>query len=726
MLSMEVVLMKKNVLAKSVLLTLMGLCIAMPVWAEETMKANLATVVVEGEKDTIAGGRIASVNEVGYLGNKSVMETPFHEVTLTSKVIDEFSTPGRGMIDAMTLDPSMRATTGSMDTSVSIRGFSGSGKAWNINGVPNMANQKQMAYNFADRVSVISGPAIGVAGNALPFNAQVGGSVNMISKKAGETPNASVELSWASDSYITEKIDIGERIGKNKEWGVRLTAMNANGDLAQDGANDKQRNVYVNIDRKGDHATTNLLAGYAYDNNTGLGSTISLGKLAKLPKVPKNTKALAPTWNNDTYKNGIVILNHEQKFSSKASWFVNAGYHKEDYTSWLQQWSSRTLQNLAGDYTGTYTQMPVFHKDTYVGAGFKGNFEVKGWKNDWIINVERSEFKRDRDNNVSAANKYPVTGNIYTGSPTPKPHVVWDPITHQYTTTVFGWSALDTLTSPDDKVEVTLGVHSHEVITRNGDNGASSGLRRDTDATYSPVFAVVYKPTDKISLYADHTETYNEGTVVSGAYDNDGEILRPSKTKQNEIGAKIKSGALMHNISMFEITQENVLTVPTSGPKGQARKLDGERVHRGIEYSLAGSLSKKWDAILGVSYLHAFQNKTQGGTNDGRSVSGVPRWNGDLALIYKPDDNWQIIGRLNYNGSCNIRETSSYAKPIGMSSTTLLNLGASYKTKWLGSKVTWNATCYNVFDKNYWYANGDNGIGLGAPRTFMVSAKFDF
>ena len=62
--------------------------------------------------------------------------------------------------------------------------------------------------------------------------------------------------------------------------------------------------------------------------------------------------------------------------------------------------------------------------------------------------------------------------------------------------------------------------------------------------------------------------------------------------------------------------------------------------------------------------------------------------------------------------------------PIGISSITLLDLGASYDTKIAGYDATITAMCYNVFNKNYWYASGDNSVGLGAPRNFMVTANF--
>lgn len=154
--------------------------------------------------------------------------------------------------------------------------------------------------------------------------------------------------------------------------------------------------------------------------------------------------------------------------------------------------------------------------------------------------------------------------------------------------------------------------------------------------------------------------------------------------------------------------------------------MNGENEYKGIEYSAVGALSDKWDMIFGIAYMDAEKSKTQGGKNDGRKVCGIPKWSGDLALTYKPDKATKFISRLNYTGKTRIHDTSSYAMPIGISSITLLDLGASYDTKIAGYDATITAMCYNVFNKNYWYASGDNSVGLGAPRNFMVTANFKF
>lgn len=52
------------------------------------------------------------------------------------------------------------------------------------------------------------------------------------------------------------------------------------------------------------------------------------------------------------------------------------------------------------------------------------------------------------------------------------------------------------------------------------------------------------------------------------------------------------------------------------------------------------------------------------------------------------------------------------------------DLGVNYKTAFNKTPVTLTAMCYNLTDKNYWTAYGNNLI-LSSPRTLMLSATFD-
>ena len=107
----------------------------------------------------------------------------------------------------------------------------------------------------------------------------------------------------------------------------------------------------------------------------------------------------------------------------------------------------------------------------------------------------------------------------------------------------------------------------------------------------------------------------------------------------------------------------------------------------------------------------------------------MPKWSADLALMYKPTDALQVTGRLTYTGAALIRNTNSYdgkGGSISIGGQTLVDLGVSWDTHFGKQPVTLSAWCYNLFDKDYWYAAGNNKIGLGAPRTYAISAQFKF
>lgn len=721
--------MNKKILSGLVIASVCGIMAGLgesPVYTDN----QLDEVIVYGDKyktdqdsaqvKPVAGGMIGTRQAVGTLGSKDVLDVPFEQMTFSKKAMETFSQPERSAMDVLSLSPSVRVTHGSMDTNLYIRGFSAGSGSWTLNGIPDMSHQMTMPTNYMDKIEVLSGPNIGINGVGIFMAGSVGGTISATTKKAQDAPILNAGLSWSSDSYFTQNVDVGKRFGKDNAWGVRINALNSTGDLAVDGTRDYKRDIAINIDHRAKRSTTNIFFSYDYDNEYGRSNTIGLGKLSGLPKVPKNTRNLSPHWSNDKYENTTFIFNHEQKLSDHLSWFGNFGWRWENYSSWLQQWSSRQLQDFNGNYTGTYTQMPVFHHYTYANTGFKGDFKIGNWKNEWLAIFDWTRFFRARDNHVTSANKYSISGNIYNGSFSPRPNVTWDPITDHFKSIMRGWTLVDTISSPDERLHFTYGFHGHKVETKNYVN--DTFMKSDAVA---PILGLTYKLTPQIAFYASHTENFVEGSTVSNNYTNRGQILDPSKTKQNEFGFKFKNNNTLSTLSFFEIKKANGIAVP-NGDGTERYTLDGEQKNKGIEYSISGDLNDKLSYIWGVSYLKSRQVKTYKGLNDGREVDAMPKWTSDLALIYNPTDTFHVIGRLSYTGSSYIRNTASYAHSIKIGGQTLMDLGLSWDTHFGKQPVTLSAWCYNLFNKDYWYAAGGNNIGLGAPRTYAISAQFKF
>ena len=95
-------------------------------------------------------------------------------------------------------------------------------------------------------------------------------------------------------------------------------------------------------------------------------------------------------------------------------------------------------------------------------------------------------------------------------------------------------------------------------------------------------------------------------------------------------------------------------------------------------------------------------------------------------LAYHPNEDMSIMGRLNYTGHGVI--TGDNRKELRVPSYTTFDLLFSYKSHMGRIPVTWNASCYNVFNKDHWVLQPGQGskLMLNMPRTYVISASFDF
>jgi iron complex outermembrane receptor protein len=59
-------------------------------------------------------------------------------------------------------------------------------------------------------------------------------------------------------------------------------------------------------------------------------------------------------------------------------------------------------------------------------------------------------------------------------------------------------------------------------------------------------------------------------------------------------------------------------------------------------------------------------------------------------------------------------------------SWTRYDVGARYKTILQGRPATFRVSVENIMNQNYWQVAGRSLLSLGAARTYLVSATFDF
>ena len=131
------------------------------------------------------------VQNVGLLGEKDALETPFNSMTLTRKDLDYFGSPEKGPTDMLTLNPAVRDASSNLYNDVSIRGFNLNGHNMYLNGIQGMLDQQHAADIYIDKATVIAGPNLGIVGT--PNRENLGGTILFTSKKAQAEPRPMVE-----------------------------------------------------------------------------------------------------------------------------------------------------------------------------------------------------------------------------------------------------------------------------------------------------------------------------------------------------------------------------------------------------------------------------------------------------------------------------------------------------------------------------------------------------
>ena len=684
---------------------------------DDLMSFNLAEIVVHGQR-YIAGEFVRATSNVGILGEQDAMKSPISTTTISEKAVGTFLSSTEGLSKTLSLVPSVVKTYDAAVDCVSIRGFADDGRGFVINGIPGMQAMTRQSSNYIESVDVIEGPATGINGSGMANRS--GGTISINSKKAlMDEDTRKVGIKYHSKGAHEEYVDFGTRLGEDKSYGVRINASNTYGERSIENWNQKQKNIYINLDQETTNSKTNFMFGYTDTDSEGrpYGLTVSSKFVGNaLPSAPDGKINTNPTWRRDKNTNLVMTLNHEQKINDHLKAFLNAGHFKQDW--YYYTGFSKTLLNEAGDFSATSDNYSLLEKRDYAQIGLKGDFKTGDLKHEWVAGVDRMWHYYGGAKDYKEESGW--TGNIYhpnTGSFAPPTFAQSDAYygTHAR---ISGWSVMDSITTGNEKLNILIGVNGKSIAKDSYRPDGSHNKQTGDYYDVSPSFGINYTFNPRVAVYANHTEEFVEGGIVGSKYQNQGTTLDPFMTQQNEIGVQFKTGDFFHKISYFDIKKANSVDVTKPGFSKPFLLADGEARHKGFEYTATGTLAEKWNLIGGFMHLNAKQKTTSAATN-GKRPNGVPEWSANLGVEYKANDDFSVLMRVNYVGSSYVRD-EKYSVP----SYFTLDAGVNYKTSLNSTPVTLRAMCYNVTNKKYWAPSG-NVLHSGGPRTFMLSAEFD-
>lgn len=687
----------------------------------------------EGVVTAAPGGLVNQSAKVGVLGNRDIMEIPYSEMSMSKKTLETFTDAAQPLCITLANNPSIRAsTTSPMYTDFSMRGINMNGNHIMLNGIPSLFYQfNGPVAHVIERMDITSGPNAGVNGVSMSNNGTNGGAtpapgtINVVTKRAGEKPITNFTQTYSSKRNFGEFIDIARRVGDGA-WGVRVMGEYLNGEIASKHAKKRESNLYVNLDNKTDTSATNIFAGI-FDLRVDKGQRwFTYGGTGEvLPKAPLSDMDYDFEGTSKWMHGYVMTFNHEHKLDGTWDWFVNAGVNHRSGDKY------NSSAALKFDEKGNFTPDNVSNAqmesgdNKYIQAGIRGKIQSGEVEHNVSISVDRAWAKYW--NKTKNSNKGNIIGGLYDG--TKYKDTFYIPKLEQST---LAWSEVNTgVTIADamkwDKMNVLVAFsHKHEDF----DNVA--GKTKWVNNDWLPTFGITYRVSDEMALYAGQTRSISRGTVVKSnakkTYVNDSELLSPSVSKQFEIGMKYKTDAMLHTFSYFYIDQQGRFDQTVDKEKKLYRMIpDGREKFKGVEWTVNGQLTPKLTVTGGLMYIDAKRDKTADGKRDGLFVNGVSNFSGVIGLIYAVNEDMNLVGRVNWTNVAYIDNDKSPTGKTEIPAYSTVDVGMNFKTAFGDTPVFLNFMCYNLFNNDYWMGRGSSTtFGLSMPRSFMLSARFEF
>lgn len=694
----------------------------------EQHEFTLKGVEVTADRDhalppAYAGGQVARGANLGVLGNKDFLDTPFSVTSYTAQTMEDQQ--ASTLQDILSNDSSIRygTSTGHPNENFIIRGLEVNHTNIYFNGLQGLAPQHRVPVEFLERVEVLKGPSSFLYGG---MNTSVGGAINLVPKHAGEKDITDFTTSYTSESHLGGHLDISRRLGKNKEWGIRFNGLYADGDTEVDGQSRERLLGALGLDYQSNRSRLSLDAFGSQENfNNGY---VSMYQLDKGYVAAPDGSINAYKGTSGTARNNGLLFKGEYDLQDNLTAYASFGKLSVNTTGMtngnhirLRPDGTANLRNLYKQYFWTDT--------TSAETGLRGAYQTGAVKHQLVLSASRmdSDSSSTFNSYVPSTQDYTWAGSAIDLS---NPSSVGDffnlvswkgkgPKTSE--TNLSSLLLSDTLSFDEEKVQLTLGMRRQNVKVKNFNSTTGAMTSSYDEHANTPMVGLVVKPWgESIALYANYIEMLSPGqTVTNTSYANYGDILAPYKSKQHELGIKWDKGDFAHTLSLFQITKPSLALI------NNRQSYDGEQKNRGIEWNAFGQAAKNLRLLGGITYMQGelVRVATASAATEGNTPYGIPKWQMNAGVEWDTPWNKDLTLSLRavYTGTQYLNNSNADKLP----SWVRYDFGTRYKTTLNNVPVTYRFSVENLFDKHYWSgAFSDNFVTLGGPRTFKLSATF--
>ncbi len=667
-----------------------------------------------------AGGQVATGGQLGLLGNRGVMDTPFNQTNYTAKKAQDQQ--AKTVREVLIDDPSVRpqgADGGFLVDNMRIRGFPVNTRATTYGGLYGVAPVSSPMSELAERVEVLKGPSALL--NGMPPPGSIGGTINIVPKRAPDDPLTQVTANYASAGQFGASADLARRFGPDNEFGVRLNGVYKSGQTEVQYNSDQRALGVLGLDFRGDHVRVSADLGYQYQYIGGVLPFLGVQPGVQLPWAPNARTNQGQPWTYQGRKDFFGTLRAEVDLTDNITAYASLGFLDSRVAGlWIPIVSANSFSGTAMAPVGfnNYSQYETF---LTFNAGARANFQTGPIGHQ--VALTASTFEQSTGFGSVTGPGYAT--NFYNPTVGARPNPATPSAPKVSTQSLSSIGIADTLSGADGRVQLTAGLRLQNVTATNF-NGAGLATSGYDQTAVSPAVALVFKPWSNVSLYGNYIQGLEQGTTVGPTFANAGQVFPPYQSTQYEVGVKAEWGKFTTTVSVFSISQPSLLVNAATN----AQYLGGEQRNQGLEINVFGEPFEGVRLLGGVMFLNALLAKTQGGANDNWTAPFSPGFNLNLA------GEWDlpfvrgltVNGRVVYTAAQYIDTTLPRRM---LPNWTRFDIGARYAFENPGAKGKLLVARFNVenlLDANYW-AGGNLGatqLYLGTPRTFRVSLTADF
>jgi len=580
-------------------------------------------------------------------------------------------------------------------------------------------------------------------------NTSAGVVINMVTKKPRFDWGGEVLMHMGSNSLYKPVVDVYGPIAKNLAFRVVSTYENAKS--FRDVVNTER--VYVNpsLLYKLGKKTSILVQGDYLDADFTPDNGIGVINNAVDAIIPDSrTRYINTPWAyyHSKTASGSVVMDHN--FSETWKLNVIAAAQRVDINSFAT--STPNSIALNGDWTRTLARAGSLENNQTLQANLTGKFKTGGIGHQLLFGTDYVHAAT-KSNLYRITNSAGVVGTAYDKINILNPNLYTPRIDQPNTTDTgrtessnyrLGYYVQD-LVSITSKIKLLAGLRwsfQENLVAKRYDYVKSTETETSSIATnsaFSPKVAIIYQPTQNMSVYASYANSFTTNTGI----DINGKPLDPSIIDQYELGWKniLFKGKVAANMSIYRIINSNLsqaVIMPDGTVSTIYRELTGETTSDGFDIDFSGTLSKHLYFMAGYGYNNArytHSSGAKGSVVEGEKLNNNPTNTVNGTVFYTCTQKnvkglklglsaFYTGDRMGGNQNTVQQDAAGkeYNRQIPLSGFTTVDISAGYSFK----KVSALVKLSNIFNTLNYLAHDRYSINPIAPRQLMTTISYKF